>query len=80
MSTSQKIEVATNNIQNLLIVINVNKPKKSRHINFDFGFAFLGKYSQFPEEEEILFNPFNNFRITNFERINKSKRYYKITL
>ena len=41
----------------------------------------LEKMSKYPSEEEVLFLPFCNFKITNFEKVEEGKKsYYKIIL
>ena len=39
------------------------------------------KMSKYPDEEEVLFLPFCNFRIVSFEKVNEGyKNYYKLVL
>ena len=66
MSTSRNRVVAEKFANNLLVVITVEDVDRNKGL--DFGYADIAGYAQ-NDEEEVLFNPLNTFKIKRVEKL-----------
>lgn len=72
LSTSTDLASCENFAKNLMFVITINQEERDEEL--DFGYAKIREYSQYPTEEEVIFNPLNTFQIQKIEkRIIKAK-------
>ena len=66
LSTSRNKKKAKTFAKNMFWIIWVKNSQ--RHKGLDFGYADIRHESNFPDEEEVLFNPLNTFKIEKFLR------------
>ena len=66
LSTSRKKRIAERFAGNLMLMITVKDADRNQGL--DFGYADITKYST-KDEEEILFNPLNTFKITKVSKV-----------
>ena len=65
LSTSMEEDKARFFADNLLFIITVKDERRDSVL--DFGYADISKYSDFPNEKEVVFNPLNTFKIIKID-------------
>ena len=67
LSTSLQMEVALGHlqVQHYKTLIKIHMSGGSKEGVDDFGFAYIKEHSYFKDEEEVLFNPLNTFKVTD---------------
>ena len=67
LSTSRKRNVAERFVNNLLVMIIVKDVDRNKGL--DIGYADISGYGLQNDEEEVLFNPLNTFKVQRVEKV-----------